>query len=195
MRKVLYILGELTDSDIDWMLSRGRRARIGASETMIREGVPTESLYITLDGHFSVTAGGPDGAPRQIATVGAGEVLGEMSFVDQAPPSATVTALEPGLVLEISRDVVREKLEGDDGFAARFYRALAVFLSDRLRSTVSQVVHAPSGGDREGSAGRQVTEARRSSGLEDDELDLAVLENVSLAGARFERILRQLRGA
>jgi CRP/FNR family transcriptional regulator, cyclic AMP receptor protein len=63
--------------------------------------------------------------------------MGEMSFVDQAPPSATVQAMEPSFVLDIPRRRLNAKLAEDAGFAARFYRALSMFLAARLRATNS----------------------------------------------------------
>jgi hypothetical protein len=77
-------------------------------------------------------------------------------------------------VLAISRRVLTDKLESDARFAARFYKALATFLADRLRQTLRQV---------EGSSEAQSL----------DELDLDDLHSVSQAGVRFERILQKLQ--
>lgn len=147
---------------------------------LIREGNPINALYIVLDGHFSVSIGDAD--HTEIARLGAGEILGEMSFIDSHPPAATVTAQENALVLSIPQQVLFEKLKQDTGFASRFYRALAVFLSDRLRGTVSRLGY------------------NKDVGLDEhaeyeDELDMAVLDNVSRAGVRFKRILQQMRHA
>jgi bacteriocin-type transport-associated protein len=179
MRKVLYILGELRDTDIEWIIGNGQRVNVDADTVLIREGTPIDALYIVLDGQFSVSIG--DTAYTEIARIGAGEVLGEMSFVDRHPPAATVIAREPSMVLAIPRDRLFSKLKQDDGFAAHFYRALAVFLSDRLRGTVSRL-----GYDKD---------VRLEEDVEyEDELDMNVLDNVSMAGARFEHILRSMRG-
>jgi len=62
----------------------------------------------------------------------------EMSFVDARPSAATVTAVAPSLLLSIPHEQLAIKLEGDEGFAARFYRAIAMFLSSRLRTAVVQ---------------------------------------------------------
>ena len=70
----------------------------------------------------------------------------------------------------------------DTAFAARFYRALATFLSDRMRGTLLRLGY---GDDR------QLDEETEQEG----ELDDNVLDNVSLAGARFDRMLKRLLGA
>ncbi len=70
------------------------------------------------------------------------------------------------------------KLAADDGFGSRFYRALAVFLADRLRDA------------RRASGNRSVAAAE----IADDELDAGILDRVSNAGDRFNRMLKTLSG-
>ena len=176
MRKVLYILGQLSDEDVDWMAVGGRRRDARAGEVLIHEGVPISSVLVVLQGTASVTLGGG----REVARIGAGEVLGEMSMIDNRPPSATVTAVEPTVLLELGRAALDAKLAADTGFAARFYRALAVFLADRVRNTNAQLGYGKEGAAR--------------TLADEDELDEAVLDNLHLAGARFEAIIARLAG-
>lgn len=179
MRKVLYILGQLDDLDVSWLAANGQRERFAPGDILITEGAPIDALYIVLDGRLSVAAaGGPT-----VADLGAGEVVGELSFVDSAPPSATVTAATPGEVLAVPRSVLSDKLETDQGFAMRFYKAMALFLADRLRGTVQRFGY----GEAEGGLG--------SGTVLEDELDDTVLDTVSVAGERFDRMLRMLAGS
>jgi CRP/FNR family cyclic AMP-dependent transcriptional regulator len=174
MKKVLYILAELDDNDVKWMSENGSRNAYASGEVLIRQGSDLESLFVALDGRFSVVVNSVE-----VARIGAGEVLGEISFVDNHSATATVTAVEESHVLEIPRDVIRAKLKTDKEFASRFYLALATFLADRLRGTL-QLVQGQSADSDETSA--------------DDELDLDLdrLDALSRAGARFHRVLRQL---
>jgi len=168
MKKVLYVLAELNDADVDWMTENGSRDSLRPQEILITQGVHTDSLFFVLDGRFEVSIDG-----TEVATVGAGAVLGEISFVDSHPPTATVKALDASRVLAIPRTSVQHKLDTDPPFAARFYRAVSVFLADRLRSTLQQV----SGGEAPD---------------EMEELDLDRLESVSRAGERFRSVLQSL---
>ena len=177
MKKVLFIFGELNDFDIDWMTATGRKEQVSKDAVLIQEGKPIGSLYIVLDGSLKVSLAAMGNA--EIARLGAGEIVGEMSFVEERPPSATVIAAESSVVLSIPRAQLAAKLQADTGFAARFYRALAVFLSYRLRRTVSHL------GYGSGQPLPEETEAR-------DELDANVLDNVYLAGARFDRMVKRL---
>jgi CRP-like cAMP-binding protein len=175
MRKVLYIMGQLNDRDIEWMAATGRQQVYVNGETLIREGVESPSLFILLEGEVEVVVQGIG----RVATLGSGEIIGEMSFVDKAPPSATVLAQSSAKVLVLQKSEVDDHLTQDPAFAARFYRALAIFLSDRLRGTVQ----------------RKNADAPLSSAvMDDDELDDSVLDNVSVAGLRFQQMLKTLAG-
>ena len=173
MRKVLYILGELEDPDLQWLFDAGRTRQVPSGTALIREGVPLEHLFIVVEGRLAVAKG-----TRELARLGTGEVVGEMSMLDARPPSATVTALQDSMVFAIPRDRLRFKLQGDPGFAARFYRALCLFLANRLARTDALV-----------SSAQAPDESRREDTLAPDMLD-----SVVLAGARFEWFLQRARG-
>ncbi|HSA94163.1 MAG TPA: cyclic nucleotide-binding domain-containing protein [Terriglobales bacterium] len=177
MRKALFLLGILNDSDIDWLIAHGSKRELTTSEVLIQEGKAIGNMFIVLDGSFAVSVGE---AQREVARLKSGEVVGEVSFVDSRPPSASVTALEPSHVLAVPLAGITGKLESDLPFAARFYRAIAVFLADRLRHSIGQLGYGkePSPGTEE---------------VETDEMDPEVLDRLTLAGARFDWLQRRLR--
>jgi bacteriocin-type transport-associated protein len=180
VRKVLYILSELDDEDVDWLVEHGSRVAYPAGTVLIEEGRPIPVLYVLLDGRLSVTLSSHGGA--EVARLRSGEVLGELSFLDSRPPSATVTALDDATVLSVPRALLEAKLAADPSFAARFYRALGIFLASRLRSTQDRLGY---GGDR----------ILDDDVRHEDEVDPEVLGSLSLAGARFDWMLKRLRGA
>jgi CRP/FNR family transcriptional regulator, cyclic AMP receptor protein len=83
--------------------------------------------------------------------------------------------------LSLNKHILLEKLATDAAFGCRFYKALAVFLADRLR----EMEYRLSGRDEQDFASETVLK---------DELDVAVLDNVSMAGDRFDRMLKVLIG-
>ena len=165
MRKALYILGELDDGDIGWLARNGRTRTLAAGEQLIAAGREVRELYFVTEGQLSVAT--PGGV--RLATMAVGDVVGEMSFVEKRLPGASVTALDPVEVLAVPREALLVAFETDTGFAARFYRALAIFLSDRLRSATAE-------------------------GAADDELDEGLLDTLHQAGDRFVRLLNLLGG-
>jgi CRP/FNR family cyclic AMP-dependent transcriptional regulator len=176
MRKVLFLFGQLNDDDVEWMLTAGTKRFVPAGGVVIEQGVAADALFILLEGKLAVWLRPRRGPERQLATLNAGEIVGEMSFVDARPPSATVKALEDSTVFSLSKPLLTRKLSADFGFAARFYRALAIYLSTTVRERHRDL--APGGGEEE----------------EDDadELDPNVLDGVYLAGERFDRMVKRV---
>ncbi len=178
MKKILYILGELSDADVDWILYAGRRERLSPGKVLIREGAVIEAIFIVLTGTLKVSVNHLAG--HEIARLSSGEVVGEISFLDTRLPTATVTALEDTTLLSIPRQLLSHKLTADTGFASRFYRAIALSLSERLRSTVTLLGNG------------KILPSEVPLDLADD-LSPPVLEHLPLARKRFDSLLRRLR--
>ncbi|MEZ5403212.1 MAG: cyclic nucleotide-binding domain-containing protein [Bryobacteraceae bacterium] len=175
MRKALYLMGILDDRDLEWLVKNGEAQFIKSGTTLIQEGGSIDSLYVLLDGKLSVTIG----RGVEVASLLSGEIVGEMSFVDSRPPSASVVAIQDCQVLTVPRASLKRRLEEDEAFAARFYRAMAVYLADRLRTTVSRFGY---GSAKQDADPHQV-----------DELDDEMMDSMSLAAVRFDELLRRLR--
>ena len=168
MRKALYILGDLDDRDLIWLAAEGAVRRAAAGETLIRAGAPVRELFFVTEGELAVKT--PAG--REVARLGVGDVIGEMSFVEKNSPSVSVEAVSAARLLAVPRETLVAEVAANPAFAARFYRALAVFLSDRLRSTTAA------------GAGEEV----------DNELDEGLLDNLHVAGDRMLRLIDMLEG-
>ncbi len=179
MKKVLFLFGQIGDDDVEWMMSVGEKQTVPAGHVLIHEGRPIDAIYIVLDGTLVVSVASLGN--REINRIGCGEIVGEMSFIDERAPSATVTAYDNSTVFVIPTAALSSKLKADTAFAARFYRALTLFLSDRLRSSVALF------GYDSGSMDEEIQY--------DDELNPSVLDNVHVAGSRFDSMLKRLMGS
>jgi CRP/FNR family transcriptional regulator, cyclic AMP receptor protein len=182
MRKVLFLFGQLNDDDVEWMLAHGTKRSVPEQGVLIQQGVVSDSVFIVLEGRLAVWLKPRRGPEREIARLNAGEIVGEMSFVDARPPSATVRALEDSALFAIPKSALSARLAANEGFAARFYRALAIFLSTTVRERHRAVGYASDLGPEE---------------LEDEEddaeeLDANVLDGIYLAGERFDRMVKRL---
>ncbi len=93
MNRVVFILGVLEDEDVDWLIAAGQRQELQPGDVLIREGEPCDAIFLILNGGLEVSVAALNAQP--IAHLATGEVVGEMSFVDGQPPSASVTAIEP----------------------------------------------------------------------------------------------------
>lgn len=177
MRKMLYILGELEDHDLHWLLSAGEVRTLAAGVDLLVEGGQADSLFIVLEGELAVTRGG-----RPLARLGLGEVVGEISLLDARPVTATVSAVLATRLFAVPYPALRSRLRSDESFSSRFHRALCLFLADRLvRVDALLESHPP-----------KVSESFAAPPIELSELGLG---SMSLAATRFDWFLQSLSNA
>jgi len=170
MKRVLFVFGQLDDADIEWMIDNGTKRKMNKGDFLVKQGEPIENIYLILSGKFRIY--NEEKPEFDIAQISSGEIVGEMSFLDDQPPSVSAVAMEQASVHCISRIQMKRYMEENTNFAARFYYAIALFLSDRLRKTTSRLGYGEPDDDI-------------------DEINIHVLNNVGKAGARFTRILNE----
>ena len=129
------LFAELTDADIERLGRASRRFTVAAGDVVIEEGAAGDSLFVVLDGELEVSKREGD---RQtvLAARRAGEVLGEMSLLQQTPRTASARATRQTDLLEIGPEAFRTVLESDPAVASSILRTMA----GRLRSTEASLV-------------------------------------------------------
>ena len=137
MFEALVMLGELHESDVQWLLDAGAEQQAHTGATIVREGADPSAIYFVLEGLLGVAVS--SAGDRQLAVLGPGEMLGEISFLENCPATATVAAVESSLLLAVPRTALEKKIGCDTAFAARFYRSLALICSRRLRERVTSL--------------------------------------------------------
>lgn len=135
MQNARYIAAGLSDADMLWLLSVGKLRQLRAGEVLVSAGKPVDDLFFVTSGKLAVRLA--DGT--NVAHLIQGDVVGEMSFVERHSPLVSVVAEEATEMLAIARKLILARFDEEPVFAARFYRALAVFLSERLRETTAAV--------------------------------------------------------
>jgi extracellular factor (EF) 3-hydroxypalmitic acid methyl ester biosynthesis protein len=134
MRDGLALVKELNEEDVSWILETGYEKQMLANAVVIREGSRPESIYLVLSGLVGVHIASVGGS--NLAYLGPGEILGEISFLEDIPASATVIAMEKTLLLVLPRSALESRIAQDPAFAARLYKSFARVSSKRLRSLV-----------------------------------------------------------
>ncbi len=75
----------------------------------------------------------------EISRLSKGEIIGASHFLDDDLPYFTAQTIESSQLLTLSRQKLTVKLQQDLGFAARFYRTLAILFSDRLQEMLTRL--------------------------------------------------------
>ncbi|MFM7364836.1 MAG: cyclic nucleotide-binding domain-containing protein [Cuspidothrix sp.] len=198
------IFGELSDSDVDWMLGVGRLEQISAETVLIRNGEQIENIYIILQGGIAVFVkeqqsnrllslfgaledndSTDQSLEREIMRLHQGEILQEAITLDNPVSTYTLKTLENSILLQISAPQLLVKLQQDIGTAARFYRVVAMLLSGRWQGLISRLGY--------GRNPYQMGQTLDISTKYEDEIDLDVMDNLTLGGARFDWMLKRLK--
>jgi signal-transduction protein with cAMP-binding, CBS, and nucleotidyltransferase domain len=147
----------------------------GAGQTLYRQGDPGDSLAIVASGALLVTVALQDGGQYDLAYVTSGGIVGEMVCFDPAPRSATVTAVEPTVIAELSRDGLTGLRSGAPKVYAAVMKAVLQVVGSRLREMNHRIDDEVSGRTPEPDVDRPTLDAIS--------MDRPTLEKLSAAGA------------
>jgi EAL domain-containing protein (putative c-di-GMP-specific phosphodiesterase class I) len=188
------------------MTETPQRRHAAAGEVVFREGDEADCAFVIESGAVTITAS-RGGTRVTLATLRAGEPLGEMALLDAAVRSATATAIEPTSLIVIGRDQVQRKLAAADPLIRLFLGVVLRRLrrTSRLVGELADGVAAPGDADGEDTGlfrlRRQAIdqverENELAAGLAGGEFVVYYQPMVSLASgcaAGFEALLRWRR--
>lgn len=124
----------VTPNDWALILDKATRRSFAQGDQLIQLNKQNPNIIFVAKGSASIVSS----RGWQIASVCAGEILGEMAFLEGTKPSATVVADEAVEVYSVSWAALHELFNLFPHLGSRFYRSLAVSLSRRLRQQISE---------------------------------------------------------
>jgi CRP-like cAMP-binding protein len=120
----------LSDKELRKIGAIAEEVNLGAGEYIIKENKPCDFIYIIADGSVEVTKSG-----AHIVALESGDAIGELSFLDNGLPSASVRAREDTALVMIPHRELEKLMKKDPEFACKAYKAFAVMLSGKIRAT------------------------------------------------------------
>jgi NTE family protein len=90
------------------VLDRVEWRHLEAGEVLFEEGDPSDAAYFIVGGRLMVSALDDDDVQRPIVELGRGAVVGELGLLDDAPRSATVTAIRDATLAVFPRAAFEE---------------------------------------------------------------------------------------
>jgi predicted GNAT family N-acyltransferase len=137
------IFDDLSAEETQVLLTKGHLIECSMGELIIKKGATSTGMFIIMSGTVEVRVEG-----KVLATLGKGEVLGEMAFLLGSPRSADVYAASDGVrILSTDEKTMRQLVDTEPGAAAQFLLNLSKSLCLRLlalqaRSSVPQTATA-----------------------------------------------------
>lgn len=127
------------------------RISVSGGETLVRQGEPSDAIYVLLNGRLVASITDAAGAPVRLGEIARGELIGEMTVLTGGQRSATVTALRDSRLLRMSNAAFERFMQRHPAVMRRFIEVLMHRLTlprtgsgERL-STVALVPGDPSG--------------------------------------------------
>jgi CRP/FNR family cyclic AMP-dependent transcriptional regulator len=109
-------------------------------DVIMREHDDGDFLGIILTGEVAVIKSSDNGEPKQLAVVGPGASLGEMSLINGKPRFATCIAKEPTDIAVLTRDTIYDILVLHPSLGNKVLLILLQITSQRLRETSSRLL-------------------------------------------------------
>ncbi|MBF0481658.1 MAG: cyclic nucleotide-binding domain-containing protein [Desulfovibrionaceae bacterium] len=110
-------------------------------ECIFQEGDLNNYMAFVIDGHVDILKGSSDSSGRIIVTLSRGALFGEMTFIDDAPRSATATARDKVTLLIFSAESFEELAAANPALGLKIMRKTANIICQRLRLTTFQLVY------------------------------------------------------
>ncbi len=131
------LFAALTTDDLPDVLRTLRPLPMVEREVVFRQGSVGDACYVVQSGAIEVRVG-----DLAVATMGPGEVFGELALIDGAPRSASAVCTGAGTLYRLDKaefDHLRRELRPA---AFKILRVMAVTVSGRLRETNDHIALA-----------------------------------------------------
>ena len=106
--------------ELEFLASRTDEVTLKANQTLIKQGNPSDTFYVLLDGDATVDV---DGKARP--SLHAGDFFGEIGMLDRGTATATVVTATPATVMVMSHAQFRDAIKTSDSLLSMVLAAAA----------------------------------------------------------------------
>ena len=131
-------LKDYTNSELRLLASVAPAREFTPGAVLCKEGTSGQSCYLLALGEVQVKIQFDDGE-RVLASLKAGQVVGQMALVDRSPRSASVVSSDETIALELTRDVFERLLKASSPLALRFQEQIAIAGIRQLRMATQRL--------------------------------------------------------
>jgi CRP/FNR family transcriptional regulator, cyclic AMP receptor protein len=127
------ILANMDETQLASFLQYMEVLKVLPNAVICREGEHGDAMFLVLEGEVRARAM-VGGRESTLATLGAGECVGELAVIDESPRSADVVANTPTVLLKISAEALKRLFQEAPALAAPFLLALSKTITSRVRT-------------------------------------------------------------
>ena len=130
--KKIPVFADMTENEIYAILRLAFEKKYPKESTLFVEGMSGEVLYIIKKGKVDICKK-TDKGEVVIASLGAGEFLGELSIIDEGKRSATARVAEDSELIVITKKCFNDMLKGDPLITVKLLMPFVKVNAARLR--------------------------------------------------------------
>jgi CRP-like cAMP-binding protein len=134
------LAAEMTDEQRKALAAAMTLRELAPGEVLVREGDTDDHLYVVASGVLGIIKAAGTENEMTINTVKAGDVVGELSFLDGATRYASLVAMSGSRVLGLSRGDLESLLDKNPQLVYRVMRAIVRVVHDIQRRLSMQTV-------------------------------------------------------
>ncbi len=140
-RHLRNFLGELEPEALRLLYDKLEWVEIAGGQTLMAQGEPGDSMYLSVSGRLRAYVRDEDGAERMVREMARGQVIGEMSLYMDAPRSATVVAIRDSVLVRLDKAAFTSLLASSAQASIALTRQIIQRLqSAQLRSDLARPV-------------------------------------------------------
>jgi CRP/FNR family cyclic AMP-dependent transcriptional regulator len=109
--------------------------RYEENEYLFEVNQPGAALFVIVRGEVAVETSSDPVASAHLATIKAGEFLGELALLDQSPRSASARAVKPTQTYALFRGDLNKLAASEPEIVCEIYKTLAWIVGERLKAT------------------------------------------------------------
>ena len=128
-----------SDANLVQLAQAGRREAFRHAQVMSREDQEDRDVFVVLEGKLQACRRSPVGS-QVLATLGIGEIAGEISFIDHKLRSSTLIGVEAGIVLRLPAAELDRMATADDDLGVGLLWCFWHSLAAKVRSTNAAMV-------------------------------------------------------
>ncbi|MDP6946633.1 MAG: cyclic nucleotide-binding domain-containing protein, partial [Myxococcota bacterium] len=133
------LFSNFAEEDLLAFASAMRERRLTADQVLFREGQQGDAMVLVVSGELIVVSEEIKGQTVELARIGVGDIVGEMSAIDPAPRSATVKALGPATVYVLDRTMLGALMSNAPSVYASLLHGIGRAVTDRLSLTNTRI--------------------------------------------------------
>ena len=115
---------ELADDQLEALAANVGFRDLEPGDELVRQGTSDDHLYVIVGGALGVVRDSRTSEPVTLVTLTAGDLVGELSFIDETPHYASLVATSPTRVFGLERQQLEALLTTEPLIVYRVMRAI-----------------------------------------------------------------------